>query len=112
MTRRAIPLAKRSDLDLLLDDGVFSDCAMGIIGDRQLRGNPAAKSTIEALMYSLRAGAKALARDDVQRRVAVLDERQMHACAKQLQHRNPNVAKSWSKDEIEQFVAVWAACHG
>jgi hypothetical protein len=106
-----IALAKRDNLDLLLDEDVSFACAMGIIGDRQLRGNPAAKSTVDAMMHSLRAGAKALARDDVQRRVAMLEEQQMHDCCKELQHRNSNVAKSWTKDEVERLVATWASCH-
>lgn len=82
-------------------------------GGRQASSDgPAVKSTIDALMYSLRAGVKALARDDVQRRIAMLNEWQMHDCCKQLQHCNPNIAKSWTKDEIEKLVAIWASCHG
>lgn len=111
MTRRAVPLAERDNLDLVLGEDVSLDCAMGIIADRQLRGNPAANSTVDALMAALRGGAKALARDDVQRRVAALDERQMHDCCKELQHRNSNVAKSWTEDEVEKLVATWASCH-
>ena len=101
----------RSNLDLLLDEeGVSFNYALNIIADRQLRGKEAAQSTIDALLYSLRAGATALARDDVQRRIAMLAERQMHDCCKQLQHRN--IAKSWTRDEIEKLVALWASCHG
>ena len=88
------------------------NCALSIIADRQLRGKEAAQSTIDGLLYSLRAGATALARDDVQRRIAMLAERQMHDCCKQLQHRNPDIAKSWTKDEVEKLVAIWASCHG
>ena len=81
-------------------------------GGRQASSDgPAANSTIDALMHALRGGVKALARDDVQRRVAALDERQMHDCCKELQHRNSNVAKSWTEDEVEKLVATWASCH-
>jgi hypothetical protein len=109
--KRAVPLAERSNLDLLLAEDVSFDCALGIIGDRQLCSMPAAKSTIDVLMYTLRAGVKALARDDVRRRVVVLEEQQVHDCCKELQHRNSNVAKSWTEDEVEKLVATWASCH-
>jgi hypothetical protein len=49
----------RSNLDLLLDENVSFERALSIMAERQMRGNPAAKSTIDALMYSLRAGVKA-----------------------------------------------------
>jgi hypothetical protein len=66
--------------------------------------------TIDALLYSLRAGAAVLSRPDVQRRLAMLDERQMRNCCALLLNRT--VAKSWTADEIEMFVIAWAACHG
>jgi hypothetical protein len=102
----------RDDREVLFDETLSLDGAMSIVAGRQLRGNPAANSTVDALMYSLRSGVNALARNDVQQRIAMLDERQMHACCKELQHRNPDIAKSWTKDEIEKLVALWASCHG
>jgi len=74
---------------------------------------PAASSTVDALMYSLRQGAVALGRDDVQKRLALLDEEQMRTACTQLLNRNPNVAsRSWKPEEIEYFVLAWAGCHG
>jgi hypothetical protein len=102
----------RDDREVLFDETLSLDGAMSIVAGRQLRGSPAANSTVDALMYSLRSGVNALARNDVQPRIAMLDERQMHACCKELQHRNPDIAKSWTKDEIEKLVALWASCHG
>jgi hypothetical protein len=110
--KRAIPLARRSNLDLLLAEDVSFDCAVGIIADRQFCGVPAAKSTIDALMYSLRAGVKALARDDVQRRVAMLDEDQLRDICVILQKRNARFARAWTGDEIKYLVMMWAAGHG
>jgi hypothetical protein len=108
-------MISKNDLDLL------SDAADTILGGRgkqtssavarYMDGNPAAQSTIDALMYSLRSGTAALKRKDAKQRIACLDERQLHACCKQLQHRRPDIAKSLSKDEVEMLVAVWAACH-
>ena len=71
----------------------------------------AAQSTIDALMYSLRSGTPALKRQDVRQRIAAVDERQMRNICKQLQNRNPKVAKSWTAEEVEAFVIVWAMCH-
>jgi len=106
---RVVPLAKRSNLDLLLAEDVSFECAVGIIADRQLCSRAAAaNSTVDALMYGLRAGVKALERGDVQRRITALDEPRMHDCAKALQQRR---AKPWSKDEIRMFVAMWVECH-
>jgi len=104
-------LAKRSNLEILLDESISFDSACAQIAARYMDGNPAAQSTIDALMYSLRSGTAALKRKDAKQRIACLDERQLHACCKQLQHRSPDIAKSLSKDEVEMLVAVWAACH-
>lgn len=104
--------AERSNLDILLDEEVSLEGAMAEIAGRFLRGNPAANSTVDALMYTLRKGVGVLKRPDVRRRLACLDEAQMRACAKQLLHRNPEVAKSWAVAEAEAFVAAWMACHG
>ena len=75
-------------------------------------GDPAAASTVDALMYSLREGVVALRRDDVLQRLGALDEQQMRTACTQLLKRNPNIAKSWEPDEIECLVIAWAACHG
>ena len=73
---------------------------------------PAASSTVDALMYSLRRGASALALNHVQRRLAELNDEQMRSACAQLLNRDPNVARSWTPGEIEYFVLAWAACHG
>jgi len=73
---------------------------------------PAASSTVDALMYSLRQGAGALALTHVQRRLAELNDEQMRSVCAQLLNRIPNVARSWKQDDIEYFVLAWAACHG
>jgi conjugal transfer/entry exclusion protein len=88
---------QRSNLEMLLDDS--------------MRGNAAAHSTMDALMYSLRSGTAALSREDVRHRLAALDEKQMRDVCTLLQKRNPNVAKSWTSDEIECFVTARAARH-
>lgn len=103
------PLTKRSNLDILLDDDVSFDTAMFVVTDRYMRGNPAANSTIDALMFSLRSGTAALKRQDVRQRLAALDERQLRDICKQLLNRH--VAKPWSAAEVEMFVMVWTECH-
>jgi hypothetical protein len=103
---------ERSSIELLLDETISFDRAMSIIADRQLRGNPAAQSTIDALMYSLRQGCTALARDDVRERLTRVAEEQLREICTLLQKRNPNIAKPWSVGEIEKLVMTWTTCHG
>jgi hypothetical protein len=73
--------------------------------------NPAAQSTIDALLYSLRKGTPALKRKDVMQRIAAINEIQLHDICQQLQNRNPAVAKSWTAAEVEMLVTAWAARH-
>lgn len=101
--------AKRSNLEILFDDSVSFDTACSIIADRQI--NSAPEATIEALMYSLRSGCAVLSRQDVLRRLAALDERQMRDCCARLQNRNPSIAAPWTTNEIEAFIIAWATCH-
>jgi hypothetical protein len=84
---------------------------MSEIADRYMRGNPVAQSTIDALMYSLRSGCGVLSRRDVQQGLTAVDEKLLHDICKQLQNRNPNVAKSWTVEQVEQLVTARAACH-
>jgi hypothetical protein len=70
------------------------------------------QSTIDAVMYSLRGGAAVLSRDDVQRRLAVIDETQLLKMIDLLQKRDGKIAPRWSDDEVEQLMQTWTACHG
>ena len=73
---------------------------------------PAAESTIDAVMYSLRGGTAVLVRDDVQRRLAVIAESQLLEMINLLQKRDGTIAPRWSDEEIEQLMQTWTACHG
>jgi len=73
---------------------------------------PAAQSTIDAVMYSLRGGTAVLARDDVQHRLAVVDETQLLEMIDLLQKRDGRIAPRWSDGEVEQLMQTWTACHG
>jgi transposase len=65
------------------------------------------RSTVEALMYSLREhGSTALTEPATQRRVGELSEEQLHEIGGRLQH-----IAMWTADEIEQLVVAWLACH-
>jgi len=73
---------------------------------------PAAESTIDAVMYSLRGGTAVLSRDDVRHRLAVIDEMQLLEMIGLLQKRDGKIAPRWSDDEVEQLMQTWTACHG
>jgi hypothetical protein len=81
------------------------------IGDRYMCGNPAAQSTIEALMYSLRSGAALLSRNDVQQQLATIDEKQLQEVCARLQNFKIEIAKAWSDEEVERLVMTWTECH-
>ena len=72
----------------------------------------AAASTIEALMFSLRAGGAALACPHARRRLAELTEAQLHDVCARLQKIDPNIARAWTPIEVELLVAVWSDLHG
>ena len=73
---------------------------------------PAAESTIDAVMYSLRGGTAVLSRDDVRHRLAVIDEMQLLEMIGLLQKRDGKIAPCWSDEEVEQLMQTWTACHG
>ena len=72
----------------------------------------ASRSTVYALMYSLRLGCPTLSRQDVQQRLAAVDERQMHDICARLQKFKAEIAKPWTADEVERLVIAWVECHG
>jgi hypothetical protein len=72
---------------------------------------PAAQSTIDAVMYSLRRGT-VLDRDDVQHRLSLIDETQLREMIALLQKRDGRIAPPWSDDDIEKLVETWTARHG
>ena len=72
----------------------------------------AAASTVEALLYSLRAGGATLACPHARRRLAELSETQLHEVCARLQKIDPNIARAWTPIEVELLVAVWNDLHG
>jgi hypothetical protein len=73
---------------------------------------PAAESTVDAVMYSLRGGTAVLMRDDVRGRLAVIDESQLLEMVDLLQKRDGKIAPRWEDDNIEKLLETWALCHG
>jgi hypothetical protein len=72
----------------------------------------AAASTLEALMFSLRQRrTAALSEPTTQYRLGELSEQQLHEVGARLQHLEPEIAKPWSADEIEQLTRTWITCH-
>ena len=71
-----------------------------------------AASTVEALLYSLRAGGAALDCRHARRRLAELTEAQLHEVCARFQKIDPNIAPAWTPIEVELLVAVWNDLHG
>ena len=99
-------------LDILLDDSISLDRAMALIADRFMHGNPAAQSTIDAVMYSLRSGVAALKRQDVRTRLATVDESQLRQMCALLGKRDGRIAPLWPDADIKTLIKAWVACHG
>jgi hypothetical protein len=93
----------------LRDEDFSLERAWSEINDAPAR---AAASTIEALMFSLRAGGAALACPHARRRLAELTEAQLHEVSARLQKFDPNIARAWTPIEVELLVAVWSDLHG
>jgi hypothetical protein len=93
----------------LLDEDFSLERAWSEINDAPAR---AAASTIDALMFSLRAGGAALACPHARRRLAELTEAQLHDVSARLQKIDPNIARAWTRIEVELLVAVWSGLHG
>jgi hypothetical protein len=105
---------KRENADILcarrlLDEDFSLERAWSEINDTPAR---AAASTIEALMFSLRAGGVALACPHARRQLAELTETQLHEVCARLQKIDPNIARAWTPIEVELLVAVWSDLHG
>jgi hypothetical protein len=75
---------------------------------REISGkNRAAASTVEALMFELRGGTKALSEPVVRRRLAELSEQQLRDVGARLQRLKPEIANAWSAAEIPNLISVW-----
>jgi hypothetical protein len=71
----------------------------------------AAGSTVDALLFSLRAGVAALGKPETQRRIGELSEEQLHEVGGRLQRLKPEIARAWTVADIERLVETWGACH-
>jgi hypothetical protein len=93
----------------LLDENVSLERAWS---EMQASRGRAAASTVEALLYSLRAGGTALACPHARRRLAELAEARLHEVSARLQTFQPKIARAWTPIEVELLVAVWSDLHG
>jgi hypothetical protein len=88
----------------LMDDNVSLDRAWLDLNGRR---SGAAASTVEAMMYSLRErGMQALGEPDVLRRLAQIDDTQLHEVATRLQKLEPHIASAWSQEDVQVLLTV------
>ena len=84
-------------------------CEQSIRSNR--RSHCTASSTIEALMYSLRARRTAALKErDTRHRIAQLNEDQLVDVASRLQKLKPNIAQPWSDQEIAELLIARNQC--
>jgi hypothetical protein len=108
----------------LSDDEDFERAWVRIVAEfREKRAEPAwyefniyrgqaAASTVEALVYQLRQGGRALKDPGAKRRLAGLSEQQLHEVSARLQRFQPHIARAWSPSEVELLVQLWSDLHG
>ena len=75
-------------------------------GARRRHGAP--QTTVEALMFAMRSGAKALSESSNRRRLKELSEAQLHEVCARLQKFKSNIERAWTPAEIECLVTIWA----
>jgi hypothetical protein len=66
----------------------------------------AAASTVEALMFSLRSGIKALDGPMTLRRLRELSDEQLHQVAVRVQRFQPHIAPAWKTENVEVLVLL------
>jgi hypothetical protein len=95
----------------LLADDISLDHAYAEIISERLR-NRAAKSTVEALMFSLRSGLNALGKPDTLRRLSECNDEQARAVAVRVQKFKPEIAPPWTPEKVEVLLIAWSKVHG
>jgi hypothetical protein len=92
----------------------WSELSLGALCDalNHLSHFATPQSTINAVMFSLRGGTAVLSRDDVRRRLAVIDESRLREMIVLLQKRDGRIAPRWSDNDIEKLLETWTACRG
>ena len=89
----------------LMNDDVSLDRAWHELHAARISGR-AAKSTVEALMYSLRNGVDALGRPDTLRRVSQLSDAQTREVAVRVQKFGPHIAPAWTPEDVEVLITA------
>lgn len=74
---------------------------------RSLAAISAPPATIEALMLSLRRGAKELTQPDALRRLSALDGDQVKQVCRRVQAFPPEIAEPWSANEVDSLISTW-----
>jgi hypothetical protein len=72
----------------------------------------AARSTVEALMYSLRDGVGALARPETVRRLSELSDAQIREVAVRVQKFKPHIAPAWTAEDVRVLLAARSKTRG
>jgi len=95
----------------LMADDVSLDHAWRKLNAAKISGR-AARSTVEALMFSLRNGVNALGRPDVLRRLSELSDMQIREVAVRVQRFKPHIAPAWTAENVRVLLAARSKIHG
>jgi hypothetical protein len=100
--------ARMSPIAPIMDDSVTLEAAWHTLN--RVPGE-APQATIEALVFSLRAGVEVLREPDAQRRFSELSETQAREVSARLQNFNPHIATPWSSEEAQAVLSIWSKIH-
>jgi hypothetical protein len=64
-------------------------------------------STVAALMFELRRGARQLTRPDTLRRLSMLDRDQLKTVCHRVQAFQPGIAPPWSAADVDVLISAW-----
>jgi hypothetical protein len=97
----------------LLDPSISLERAWNEMNSGAVTEGRAAVSTVEALMFGLRArGAKALDETHTRQRLTQLDDDQALEIAGRLQRLKREIAPAWSADEVQQLLELRETLNG
>jgi hypothetical protein len=71
------------------------------------RCRPASRSTVDALMLSLRRGIDELVKPETLQRLSLLDEGQIEEICLRVQAFQPAIAPAWAAEDADLLISVW-----
>lgn len=102
LTTNTIDPERLAQLRALMPDDISLDRTGHELG----RNRPAPQALVDALVFSLRRGVNELTKPETQRRLSALDKNQLKEVCRRVQNFKPEIAASWSTEEVAALIAA------